>query len=253
MAFFAQDSGFDVKQILVGASGSAGTLDNGKTYDSTKLYTLRKLEGEGKAGLTVVEIRYGSAVNFQAMQDSELVVPAMVQSRIKRVNRSLDPKKAADEVVSLDYLHALEAAVMPHATAGKVFKFDRAVGTEGVNTLFLPEMTAKKTLLVVGIQSFKGEIQGQVFDSCSLHCLVEMPAGKGMGYVAGTLKIGPADEYKRLIHAGVLFPSAVEADVTQSASGLDKDGEVCTAIKILGPLSLKPAGQAPQADGKKAA
>lgn len=252
MAFFAQDSAYDIKQILVGAVGSSGTLDNGRVYDSTKLYTLRRLEGEGKAGLTVVEIRYGKATNFLALRDSEIELPAMVQSRIKRVNKGLDDKKASDEVVSLDVLHSLEAGLTTHATAGKVFKFDRAASTEGVNTLFLADATAKKTLLVVGITSFKGEVNGMNIDQCKLHCLVEMPSGAGLGYVGGTLKIGPADEYKRLISQGVLFPSAVEAEVIQSASGLDKDGEVCTSIKILGPLTLKPAGHA-QAEGKKAA
>jgi hypothetical protein len=55
---------------LLGAKRSKGTLDNGRAYDSTKLYvqTAMKPDNADQVGFAVSEYTWGDSSNFEKLQ-----------------------------------------------------------------------------------------------------------------------------------------------------------------------------------------
>ncbi|HFC8543938.1 TPA: hypothetical protein ACFP4Q_002096 [Neisseria weaveri] len=76
--------------------------------------------------------------------------------------------------------------------------------------------TYSATLL--GAKQFKGEIDGNKIDSCTVLVASPMPSnGNAVGFTAASLKFGESYNFKRL--ENLKFPCAVEVTVAMESTG----------------------------------
>lgn len=239
MAFFKDlDSTYTSECVIVGAKGSKGTIE-GKTFDSTKLYVLRNLEGEGRHGVTAVEFPFGLDANYQDLVRSHVELPARAKVTFRRVGKSLDRTREFEEIVKVEWLGSLQAEMVGHALVGKVFEAGRAKLAQQQNTLFDVGGDSTVSSLVIGMHKGKGEYKGVNYDYCRLHRLIEIPEATGIGYVVGLVDFGASGVYDDLIFSGLVLPAAVDLSISSGARSIDADVEVGKSIVYRGPLSLR--------------
>lgn len=72
---------------------------------------------------------------------------------------------------------------------------------------------------LLGAKKFKGEIDGQKLDSCTVLVATPMPSqtGNAVGFTAASMKFGESDNFKRL--ENLKFPCAVLATVEMTSTG----------------------------------
>lgn len=245
MAFFKDlESTYVSECVVIGAKGSKGTIE-GKSYDSTKLYVLRNLEGEGRHGVTAVEFPFGLDANYQDLLRSRIELPARAKVTFRRVGKSLDRAREYEEIVSVEWLGSLQAEVVGHALAGKAFEAGRAKLAQQQNTLFDVGGDSTVSSLVIGMHKGKGDYKGIAYDYCRLHRLVELPQSTGIGYVVGLVDFGVSTMYDDLIFAGLVLPAAVDLSISAGARSIDADVEVGKSLTYRGPLSLRAIRSAP--------
>lgn len=239
MAFFKDlESTYQSECVVIGAKGSKGSIE-GKSFDSTKLYVLRNLEGEGRHGVTAVEFPFGLDSNYQDLLRSRIELPARAKVTFRRVGKSLDRAREYEEIVAVEWLGSLQAEVVGHALSGKAFEAGRAKLAQQQNALFDVGGDSTLSSLVIGMHKGKGEYKGIAYDYCRLHRLVEIPQPTGIGYVVGLVDFGASIVYDDLIFSGLVLPAAVDLSISSGARSIDADVEVGKSLTYRGPLSLK--------------
>lgn len=67
------------QMIVLGAKRSKGSLDNGNTYNSTKIYTQTQMEQkDGQVGFASAEFVWGDSTNFEKIAHLKFPFPANV-------------------------------------------------------------------------------------------------------------------------------------------------------------------------------
>lgn len=65
------------QSIILGVKRSKGTLDNGRSYDSTKLYVQTPMkESDDQMGYSVSELTWGDSTNFDKFKDCKFPLQA---------------------------------------------------------------------------------------------------------------------------------------------------------------------------------
>lgn len=239
MAFFQDiESTYVSDCVVIGAKGSKGSFE-GKSFDSTKIYVLRNLEGDGRHGVTAVEFPFGLESNFQDLLKTKIELPARAKVTFRRVGKSLDKERQSEEIVSVEWIGALNAEMVGHALAGKQVDPGRSKLAHQQNSLFDVGGDSVVMSLVIGAHSGKGEYKGVHFDYTRLHRLVEIPTAVGIGYVVGLVDFGTSIVFEQMMAAGFVFPAAVDLSISSGARSIDADVEVGKSLTYRGPLSLK--------------
>lgn len=67
------------QMIILGAKRSKGSLDNGNTYNSTKIYAQTAMEQkDGQVGYSASEFNWGDSSNFEKIAHLKFPFPANV-------------------------------------------------------------------------------------------------------------------------------------------------------------------------------
>lgn len=67
------------QSIILGVKRSKGTLDNGKSYDSTKLYIQTPMkESQDQMGFSVSELNWGDSTNFDKFKGVQFPTSAQI-------------------------------------------------------------------------------------------------------------------------------------------------------------------------------
>lgn len=82
----------------------------------------------------------------------------------------------------------------------------------------------KQVFQVLGAKGFKGNIDGQQFDSTKLYVVMEVSERNGteVGFNAAALPFGKADEFEKI--KGLSFPMQAELDITMTTKGIEVVG-----------------------------
>ena len=65
--------------IILGAKRSKGTLDNGRAYDSTKIYVQTQMKSsDDQAGYAASEFTWGDSSNFEKIKNAPFPVKANI-------------------------------------------------------------------------------------------------------------------------------------------------------------------------------
>lgn len=67
------------QSIILGVKRSKGTLDNGNTYDFTKLFVQTQLKAsDDQLGYSVSEFKWGDSTNFDKFKGVQFPTPAQI-------------------------------------------------------------------------------------------------------------------------------------------------------------------------------
>lgn len=67
------------QSIILGVKRSKGTLDNGRAYDSTKLYVQTPMkESADQMGYSASELTWGDSTNFDKFKGIQFPTPAQI-------------------------------------------------------------------------------------------------------------------------------------------------------------------------------
>lgn len=91
-----------MKQIvtLLGSKRSQGKLDNGNTYDSTKIYVqTRMVDNADSAGFAVTEYNWGDSNNFYKIRD--LPYPLQAEITLDMVTNGKTTKLVVTDVQTI--------------------------------------------------------------------------------------------------------------------------------------------------------
>lgn len=83
-------------------------------------------------------------------------------------------------------------------------------------------MQFKQQFTVLGAKGFKGDIEGQKFDSTKLYVMMDCPdKGTELGFNASPLPFGKSDEFEKIKASNLSFPLVAELTVNATTKGFE--------------------------------